>query len=176
MGLQVHQDSAEALATLPTPSAFLATSCNILLQEHIRQISRFQRFTKSQEESRIKPGEPGPVNYPCAGYPLRVPFISSPIRTNLRMVELDFMNSKRLPSPCRSWRLEEIRLLTLASLPDSLLQREAPWSICWSVCALRGACGPRQRVWRTASPLTPALLSCSDQARALAARCSPGFP
>src|SRR5579859_5836845 len=98
------------------------------------------------------------------------------MRTNLRMDELDFINSKRLPRPCRSLRLEEIRLLSLASLSDSLLQREAPGSICWSVSALRGTYGPRQRVWRTASSLTSALLSCSDQARALATHCSPGFP
>ncbi len=31
-------------------SAFLATSCNIFLQEHSRQIRRFQCFTKNQDE------------------------------------------------------------------------------------------------------------------------------
>ncbi len=31
-------------------SALLATSCNIVLQEHSRQISRFQWLTKNQDE------------------------------------------------------------------------------------------------------------------------------
>jgi hypothetical protein len=76
----------------------------------------------------------------------------SPIRTNLRMAELDFKKSQRLPRPWRSLRLEEICLLTLALLPGSLLQRDVPWSICSSVPTLTGACDPRERVWHTASP------------------------
>jgi hypothetical protein len=34
-------------------SAFLATSCNSVLREHIRQISRFQCFTKNQDEPEL---------------------------------------------------------------------------------------------------------------------------
>jgi len=59
------------------------------------------------------------------------------------MVEFEFINSKRLPRSWRSLCLEEIGLLTLALLADSLLQRDTPWSICWSVPALTGAYGPR---------------------------------
>ncbi len=76
----------------------------------------------------------------------------SPIRTNLSMVEFDFIKRKQLPRPLRSVRLEENRLLTVASLHGSLLQKDAPWSICRSVSVLTGAPGPCQGVWLTASP------------------------
>ncbi|HEY6407673.1 MAG TPA: hypothetical protein VIY29_09425, partial [Ktedonobacteraceae bacterium] len=46
----------------------------------------------------------------------------SPICTNLRKDEFVLIKSQRLPRPWWSLRLEEIRLLTLALLPGSLLQ------------------------------------------------------
>src|SRR5258708_31277714 len=50
-------------------SALLATSCNIVLQEHSRQISRFQWLTKNQDEPYTRAG--GELTDPQEGCKLR---------------------------------------------------------------------------------------------------------
>ena len=88
--------------------------------------------------------------------------LCSPIRTNLSIVALCFIEGKPL---CRhSWFL----LAEEFGLPHRIdARRPAPpaatWTRSWLICAVRAAPGPGQSAQSTASPPTPALLPASAQ-------------
>ena len=115
---------------------------------------------------------------------------ASPIRTNLRMVELLCIESEHLGRHSRFLLAGEVRLPTIVSMLDCLLSEQQAWSICWLVFSMLAAPVPGLSVQRTASPPTPALLPASVQTTeastssarpvgrlgALFAPCSPRWP